>query len=192
MLRIDLVNAVRCPGVRQNVLRFSEYHVQAGGGNDVDVATRLMTHIRNESFECGFPERDKVDFHGSVAWKLQKEKVFGFENPLCFVCRVPCFVQCLADLFKSVPYSTQSCKRSTNFYFGLCVQCYKHIENLYCIVLGINFPDSVSLLFFFSASLNLMCIKSSFLQDRRIAQVWCIKHCTGWKGEGCQSRPSFM
>jgi hypothetical protein len=72
MLRADLVNAVWCPGVRLNVLRFSEYHVQAGG-KDVDVATRLMTHIRNESFECGFPERDKMAFHGS-AWKLKKEK----------------------------------------------------------------------------------------------------------------------
>jgi len=56
MLRVDLVNAVWCPGVRLNALRFSEYHVQAGG-NDVDVATRFMTHIWNESFEFGFPER---------------------------------------------------------------------------------------------------------------------------------------
>ena len=69
-----------------------------GGGDDVDVATRLMAHIRNESFECGFPERDKLAFHGS-AWKLKKEKGAGFENPLCFVCRVPSFVGCLADLF---------------------------------------------------------------------------------------------
>jgi len=98
MLRVDLVNAVWCPRVRLNVLRFSEYHVQPGG-NDVDVATRLMTHIRNESFEFGFPERDKVAFHGSAAWKLKKEKGVGFENSLSFVCRVPCFVQCLADLF---------------------------------------------------------------------------------------------
>lgn len=92
------MNAVWCLGVGLNVLRFSEYHVQAGG-NDVDVATRLMTHIRNESFECGFPERDKVAFHGSAARKLKKEKGVGFENPLCSVCRVPCFVRCLADLF---------------------------------------------------------------------------------------------
>jgi hypothetical protein len=97
-LRIDLVNAVWCPGVRLNVLRFSEYHVQAGGGNDVDVTTRLMTHIRNESFECGFPERDKVAFHGSAARKLKKEIEVGFENSLCFVCRVPRFVHCLLDL----------------------------------------------------------------------------------------------
>lgn len=66
MLRMDRVNAVCCPGVCLNVLWFSEYHVQAGG-NDVDVATRLMAHIRNESFVCGFPERDKVAFHGSAA-----------------------------------------------------------------------------------------------------------------------------
>lgn len=66
MLRVYLVNAVWCPGVRLNVLRFSEYHVQSWD-NDVDVATRLMTRIRNESFECGFPERDKVAFHGSAA-----------------------------------------------------------------------------------------------------------------------------
>jgi hypothetical protein len=26
-----------------------------------------MAHIRNESFVCGFPERDKVAFHGSAA-----------------------------------------------------------------------------------------------------------------------------
>jgi hypothetical protein len=58
-----------------------------------------MTHIRNESFEFGFSERGKVAAHGSAAWKLKKEKGVGFENPLCFVCRFPSFVQCLADLF---------------------------------------------------------------------------------------------
>ena len=59
---------------------------------------------------------------------------------------------------------------SANFYFDLCVKCYKKFENLYCIVLGINFPDAVSFLFFFSTSLNLMYIKS-LLQDHSIAQV---------------------
>jgi hypothetical protein len=55
-----------------------------------------MTHIRNESFECEYSERDKAAFHGSAARKLKNEKGVGFENPLCFVRHVPCFVQCLA------------------------------------------------------------------------------------------------
>jgi hypothetical protein len=80
-----------------------------GEGNNADVATGLVTHIRNESFECALPERDKLAFRGSVAWKLknEKEKGAGFGNPLCFVRRIVCFVKCSAALVyrHSLPYT---------------------------------------------------------------------------------------
>ena len=62
MLRVGLVNAVWCPGVRVHVLRFSEYHVQRGGGG------ATMSTLPHVSWPISGTNLLNVDFPNVISW----------------------------------------------------------------------------------------------------------------------------